>query len=64
MKFIPVALWGKCIPDRGKSQCKGLRAGVYLVCLENRKVASVAAESKGENGGYKIKKVTMWSYWN
>lgn len=34
-------LWGKCIPGRGKSQCKGPRAGAYLMCSENRKVASV-----------------------
>lgn len=33
-----------------------------LQCLDNRKVASVAKESKRENGGDKIKEVTIWSY--
>lgn len=33
-----------------------------LQCLDNRKLASVAKESKRENGGSKIKEVTIWSY--
>lgn len=59
-------LWGVCVPGGGKSQRKGLRAGTYLTCCKNRKVASVA-EAEGARGRRSVairSEVTIRSYWN
>lgn len=59
VRVIHVDLWRKYIPGREKSWVSGQE---HLQCLDNMKVASVAKESKWENGGDEIKEVTIWSY--
>lgn len=66
VRVIHVDLWGECVPGGGKSQRKRLRAGTYLTCCKNRKVASVA-EAEGARGRRSAairSEVTIRSYWN
>ena len=36
------APWGRRVPDRGSSKCKGREAGMYLGCLGKSKEAGEA----------------------